>query len=250
MRNCCLHHVMSNEHPRAFKIHNAPPLPSLLSNKKGKSAYILALASVESFLAIGASTIQRGVSFYVERPYADGSPHNETCGILGIRANMYHHLNNNQSAVFRNIKASSLLRNVEDVHNLSAKKLAVPFAKFDSFLRLQNRDTLLLLNVEPKGTGVFARIYPWPQITLPGGTMEDVDDESFENCAFREFKEETGLDIRRCCTIIHCESIQQLRHKYQAMNAHFTYNATFPDRMHTSMYFLCLTLCLPPPGLD
>ncbi len=243
---------MSNDKIQGLRVHSMPPkLPvSNLSNRKSKSAYMIALVRRQNFISLGAKPIQGGVSYYIPRNHVyDGSPFNETCGILGLRANFYHHLNNPACAVFRKIKESPLLQNVEDALNVTAKKIAPPLSKFDSFLRAQNDDILILLNVEPKGTGIFTRIYPHPQITLPGGTMEDGDGDCFQACAFREFKEETGFDISRCSSIIHNETMQQLRHKYQSTNSHFTYNATYPERMHTSMYFLCLAEWHMPPGL-
>ena len=242
---------MSNEIPKSFRIHPPPPpMPQPNSPKKNKSAYILALVHKKDFMAIGAQLIQKDVSYFIPRQYNhDGSPYYETCGILGLKANCYHALNNQSSVILRKIKEHGLLQSIEGIADITAKKVFTPLQKFDAFLRAQDDDILLLLNVEPQGVGIFARIYPFPQITLPGGTMEAEDGEDFLRCAFREFQEETGLDISRCSTIIHNESLQQLRHKYQSTNSHFTYNATFPERMHTSMYFLVLTGWLPPPGI-
>ncbi len=197
---------MSNEKIKGLRVHSMPPklpIPNL-GNKKSKSAYMIALVRRSNFISLGALPIQGGVSYYIPRNHVDdGSPFNETCGILGLRANFYHHLNNPACAVFRKIRESPLLKNVEDAANLTSKKIALPLSKFDAFLRAQTDDTLILLNVEPKGSGIFTRIYPHPQITFPGGTMEDDDDDCFQKCAFREFKEETGFDISSCSSIIH-----------------------------------------------
>ena len=57
-------------------------------------------------------------------------------------------------------------------------------------------DNYILLNIEPKGYGRLERSYPAPLITIPGGTMEEKDNNNFEECAFREFFEETRIDIR------------------------------------------------------
>lgn len=242
---------MSNDTQKSFRIHPPPPpMPHPNSPKKNKSAYILALVHKQDFIDIGAKPIQQDVSYFIPRQYSpDGSPYYETCGILGLKANCYHALNNQSSVILRRIKESHLLSDVQSIENITAKKIATPLSRFDPFLRSQDEEILLLFNIEPKGVGIFSRIYPFPQITLPGGTMEPQDEDDFLRCAFREFQEETGLDISCCSTIIHNEMLQQLRHKYQNTNSHFTYNATFPERMHTSMYFLCLTNWLPPPGI-
>ena len=60
-------------------------------------------------------------------------------------------------------------------------------------------DQYILLNIEPKGmTHELSQLYPAPLITLPGGTMESTDNGDFEYCAFREFYEETGIQIEKC----------------------------------------------------
>jgi 8-oxo-dGTP pyrophosphatase MutT (NUDIX family) len=54
---------------------------------------------------------------------------------------------------------------------------------------------LLIFNIEPKAEGRLQRIYPTAQITIPGGSMEPVDQQSFDRCARREFLEETGINL-------------------------------------------------------
>ncbi len=80
-------------------------------------------------------------------------------------------------------------------------------------------DNYILLNIEPKGYGKLERSYPAPLITIPGGTMEDKDNNNFEECAFREFFEETRINIRSSKYV--CLTKDKLKcSKYTAFN-HF-----------------------------
>ena len=80
-------------------------------------------------------------------------------------------------------------------------------------------DNYILLNIEPKGYGKLEKSYPAPLITIPGGTMEEKDNNNFEECAFREFFEETRIDIRSCKYV--CLTKDKLKcSKYTAFN-HF-----------------------------
>jgi len=77
----------------------------------------------------------------------------------------------------------------------------------------------IILNIEPKGYGKLERSYPAPLITIPGGTMEEKDNNDFEECAFREFFEETRIDIKSNKYI--CLTKDKLKcSKYTAFN-HF-----------------------------
>ena len=63
-----------------------------------------------------------------------------------------------------------------------------------------------MVMIEDKSTGkvlVQDRVKSWHGLSFPGGHVEN--DESFTDCAVREIKEETGLDIRnpKLCGIVH-----------------------------------------------
>ena len=67
-------------------------------------------------------------------------------------------------------------------------------------------DLTTMVMIEDKNTGkvlVQDRVKSWFGLSFPGGHVED--GESFTECAIREIKEETGLDISspKLCGIVH-----------------------------------------------
>lgn len=100
-------------------------------------------------------------------------------------------------------------------------------------------DQYILLNIEPRGlTKELSQMYPAPLITLPGGTMESTDDGDFEYCAFREFYEETGIQIEKCNYVcIYKDKLKCSKH-----HAPFSYSfdkkhKTFPKQFQISWFF-------------
>ena len=84
---------------------------------------------------------------------------------------------------------------------------------FKEIIYCFNPDDLILFNIEPKGYGKLYQKYPVPRLCIPGGTMENQDENSFIKCGFREFKEETGFNIEFACNIIDEEKIMKYKTK-------------------------------------
>ncbi len=110
------------------------------------------------------------------------------------------------------------------IEKCTMKHIIDQLQKFSAFLERATEDECLLFNIEPKGEGKYENQYPVPRICIPGGGMESYDEGSFENCAFREFKEETGLNIKDKDNAIIVSSEKYKRTKKQKKN-------------HTSSYF-------------
>ena len=62
---------------------------------------------------------------------------------------------------------------------------------------------VMIQNATKNEVLIQERIKKWPGWSMPGGKLEP--DESFYDCAVREIKEETGLDVKNLkqCGIIH-----------------------------------------------
>ncbi len=69
--------------------------------------------------------------------------------------------------------------------------------------------------------------------------MDESDRGSFETCAFREFHEETGFDIKSSCEILAYEKIKRLKHRYREHFFEFKRRKKLHHfNTHMSVYFL------------
>ena len=176
-----------------------PHPPPLMSNTKvRKGSYILAVIETAKFVQ-QKETIHRldCGAYFIKKEYK-GTPTSETCALLGIPVGDVYNFIIEHSDYIQLIRNDKQLDYIEDIGSLTCKYLHEAIYKFKNFFNLyakEQNQKLLLLNIEPKGHGRHQRFYPIPRITIPGGRMESSDEEDFELCGIREFKEETGIDL-------------------------------------------------------
>ena len=175
-----------------------------------KSSYILALIKQTNLLEWGAFSFDPYPIYYFLKEY-DGSANHETCAVLAIGKSLWSQLCDEHSDLCALIRSAPFLCHIEGIQDLTFKHVVDPIVKFEPFLQKGRDDEFLLFNVEPKGSGKYETHYPVPRLSVPGGSMEPEDQNSFELCAFREFMEETGFDIKRNCAIVKSEKIKRPR---------------------------------------
>ena len=187
---------MQYEHTQATKTQFGSP--TKFDTKFGKSsniirqsAYFIAVISIEHFLRQGARHLAYGV-YYIPKEY-NGSPHNETCSLLGIPMIHVDQFFSETSELVEKLRECPEFEAISGIGSLTCAHTCDTLHRFkDTFTECED-DRLLLLNIEPKGTGKFHTKYPVPRITIPGGTMEEEDKNDFAVCGRREFVEETGI---------------------------------------------------------
>jgi 8-oxo-dGTP pyrophosphatase MutT (NUDIX family) len=176
-----------------------------VSKNTSKSAYIIALVNRMDFIRYGAirltnhSRMSPYEIYTVLRRY-DGSPEHETEALVGIPIRYWNELLLTDSEFLQYLRSANELRHILDIHNLGVNYINDPLFRFryafKDIMSEYNPDDLILLNIEPRGVGGrLERSYPIPLLTIPGGRMEAIDNQSFERCGLREFREETGIDI-------------------------------------------------------
>jgi hypothetical protein len=164
-----------------------------------RSAYIVGIIGMNVFVNyFGAVPLKCGV-YYIAKEYK-GTPNYETCALLGIPKHFIADLIHVESNIVNSLRTDPNLSHIPGIEKLSAKHISEVLSRFAKNLYLYSSSTdLILFNIEPMGTsGKLKRCYPVARLTIPGGTMDDIDNHSFEMCGLREFKEETGIDISFC----------------------------------------------------
>ena len=188
--------------------------PSISSEKKKKvyrSAYIISVIKKDSFIKYGARLLTTvPFVYYIPKVYTGDSEH-ETCALLGIRVCDWTDLLTDDSLLIRNLRNSKELKYIQDIHKITSYHMMESVSKFKNDLKQFNDDDLILLNIEPKGNDHLEKSYPVPRLCIPGGGMERKDMNSFESCAFREYKEETGIDISNIHILIRQDHIYKKR---------------------------------------
>lgn len=166
-----------------------------------QSSYILSVIPEKCFIQKGAQELAFGI-YFIRKDFK-GTPDSETVALLGIP--MLHvtsfYTAEHLIDLLQHLRACSALMYIDNLQELSCN-IGDILRKFQKFFDNCESDTLLLLNIEPQGEGRYHCIYPNPRITLPGGTMEEVDGNDFWQCAIREFKEETHIELNDNYTLI------------------------------------------------
>jgi hypothetical protein len=214
-----------------------------------RSSYILAIMKPSDFIQLGGRQLLDGC-FFIKRTY-DGTSSGESCALIGISRHKVSSLLEDKSDFFEQISLHPEFQDIPGIQNLSLKIASSYYSFFIPSLKHVQEDDLFLFNIEPKAEGRLQRFYPAAQVTLPGGSMEQEDNFSFENCAKREFEEETGFIFDR----LKCEDIKSIRIKQIGRNnklkfTHFCSSPTHKrvqksDNIHfISMFYMKRLSCL------
>ncbi len=167
------------------------------SNKRKKqlkqSSYVLSMIKQQDFINRGAQLLDFGI-YWIKKEF-DGTPEKETLALVGIPMFHVNEFFDNESQLVRNIRSLQQLSYIQNVDELCCGTTSTVLKKFHKTFEQFESHYLLLLNIEPVGEGKYKRLYPYPRFTLPGGSMEPQDSDDFFNCALREFKEETHIDL-------------------------------------------------------
>lgn len=209
---------------------------SQVYNKKilRQSAYVVGVIPERVFIAKGGKLLNYGI-YFIEREF-NGTPENETVALLGIPMIHVQNFFVEESDLIKEIRKEPQLQYIDNINELCCTSTCDILRKFRRFFENCESDHLLLLNIEPRGEGKYKRLYPYPRFTLPGGTMEKVDCNDFIQCAIREFKEETSLDIHDNYELVSQKKIMKdIRTKRKNINNYF--NSTCKPTKVVSIYY-------------
>ncbi len=213
-----------------------------------KSAYVLALISTEQFFKQGEVEQLACGAYFIKKEYK-GTPEYETCALLGVPTGDIFNFILEDSDYLSSMRNDPKLKYIDCIEHLTCKYLQDAIFKFRTFFNLSSKEKknqLLILNIEPMGVGHTLRSYPVPRISVPGGTMEDKDENDFEKCGLREFREETGIDISNCHDTLSREKLKKgfrfthfntfkPKNKFKCS---FLKNKHFDDFKSISMFYL------------
>ena len=157
-----------------------------------QSGYIIACITEQDFVKIGGTLLDWGL-YYLQQPYDPGSTEHETVALIGIPMIHVNSFFSPSSHLIEQLRELPQLSFIMDIDELSCAHTCDVLKKFKQFFDECDSNMLLLLNIEPGGEGKYKRIYPYPRLTIPGGTMEAKDSGDFLQCALREFHEETHI---------------------------------------------------------
>lgn len=168
-----------------------------------KSGYVLALVEFIDIQRLNGFSIYNNDIYILPR-----KPTNETEAILAIKLNIFQkilqnaYLNNEDNIVnckceyIQTLRNCQPLKNIDEIHTLYIKYSFIINRIVNHLIEEGWTDNYILINVEPKGYNELEKTYPAPILTIPGGRMEEIDNDDFEECAFREFYEETLIHIK------------------------------------------------------
>ena len=203
-------------------------------NDVKKSGYIISLVDINDIERLNGKSILSNDVFCIPRQKT-----NETESLIAIKLSVYYNMIQNahiedtdnitncKCPYIQAIRDNILFNFIEDINFLYIKYSSIVNRILKTLIDNNYNNQYILLNIEPKGHGRLERIYPAPIISLPGGTMEYKDNNSFEECAFREFYEETLIDIKTLnYNILYVDKLKCNKYLYNNKNTY-----------HVSYYF-------------
>ena len=200
-----------------------------------QSAYIISVISEKNFKLQGADELAYGI--YIKQQPFDGTANFETIALLGIPMLHVTSFFEENNDLLDELKLHPKLSFIDDIHQITCAYTCDILKKFKTFFETVESNYLLLLNIEPKGEGKYKRLYPYPRITLPGGTMEECDSGDFLQCALREFKEETHINLTDNYQVISQKRIVKDIRKRKGKRLFNIFESTKPSKV-ISMFFV------------
>lgn len=214
--------------------------PQVSSNSRKilrQSAYIISIISERSFIQRGAVPLNYGL--YYIRKECRNTPDAETLALVGIPIIHIAQFFVEESELVRELRKSPQLQYIDNVAQLSVAENCNVLRKFVRFFENCDSSMLLLLNIEPRGEGRYKRLYPYPRFTIPGGTMESQDMNDFLQCALREFREETSLDVTDNYEIISQKKVvRDIRSSNGRRRQVFNYYNDKPCKIISKYFFI------------
>ncbi len=219
-----------------------------------RSGYVLGMIDKEDILHLnGESIIEDGIYLIPRNKTKETDALIATSVEILIKildnayVNNHDNIYNSKCEYIKCMRDHPLLQFVSEVQTLYMKYV---YTIYRIVMMLKEEgwdDQYILLNIEPKGTGRLEKLYPAPVITIPGGTMENLDNDDYEMCAFREFYEETLIDINKCKYI--CIAKDRLKcNKHNSFNTFIKKHKQFkPNGFQVSFYY---TIKLLYPSLS
>jgi len=172
-----------------------------------QSAYFLSLCPLDVLQKYNPVKLDDANIWFVRHERPPVFPSHQHCSyesvaLLGIALDTIPLMYDEDNFLLTIIKSHPSFEDIQGIDSLTNAAADV-LRKFQNYFEdITDKSLLLLFNIEPRGEGRYCKIYPSPRCTLPGGTMEEADSNDYEQCALREFMEETHIDIRNQYMII------------------------------------------------
>lgn len=159
-----------------------------------KSAYAVAIVTSDFLAKLDAVKIQEGV--YVASKSSTVDSVQEACAIIAVSRSYAEQLFDLRTPIYTILRECPQLQSIAGIKDLSPYRLDILRNTGKTFEDMEPSE-FVLFNIEPRGeTGRDKRLYPYPNICLPGGGMEPQDNKSWENTLFREFEQEVGIKLQ------------------------------------------------------
>ena len=111
------------------------------------------MISPSNFIGRGAQPLNFQGVYYIKKNYTFNNPSEETLALVGIPLSLLHHFyDDGPNEFIAQLRARPELEFVQDVHELFWPFFDI-LKMFREFFELSDPTLLLLLNIEPKGTG-------------------------------------------------------------------------------------------------
>jgi hypothetical protein len=221
-----------------------------------RSGYVLGMVDFEDIIRLNGEPILENGIYIIPR---DKTKETDALIVISVSilismldnayVNNYDNINNSKCEYIKCMREHPLLQFISEVKTLYIKYIYTIYRILNMLKEEGWDDQYIILNIEPKGTGRLEKMYPAPVITIPGGTMEHLDNNDYEVCAFREFFEETCIDITRCKYI--CIAKDKLKcNKHNSFNTFIKKHKQYKsNKFQVSLYYT-IKLLFPNLYLD
>jgi hypothetical protein len=184
------------------------------TNFTKRSGYVLALIDRNDIIRLNGFALYSSSEDNIEEEIfiLPRKSTNETEALLAIKLKTYQTILqssqtysyfdndsklNKECEILKALRSHCALSNIAEIQTLYIKYSFIINRIVNYLINDEDwKNDYILINIEPKGFGKLEKTYPAPILTLPGGTMEPIDNGDYEECAFREFYEETCINIK------------------------------------------------------
>ncbi len=207
-----------------------------------RSSYLISIMNKDILIKFGAIKHSENILYKVYD--YDELDTNQKCAIIGIsRDYLTYIFDDSQNNILINfIKTCEDFKDITGISNIDKSGVERVLHNFISNFNQVSSNDCIIFNIEPAGKGKLKRIYPSAKLTIPGGSMETIDTYSFEECALREFREETHIEITDY-TVIKNIKIKNIGRNGGSRFTHFSSapKPSGPSILYISMYYMVRT---------